>query len=742
MKKIFLFLGAVAFACTLHAKTVTLDVVHPLNPETITYDANGVWTETYNDEDFFTIDFPSVSFSHLPSGDSWEGYFWDGFTFSKSTKTTYSTMSDQFNCVAGGGLAGEGTPFLLGYAPEGWGPVSDCQAYFTDGKAWTAEEVYFCIGSWALENVLNGGAPARKFAAGDSLVIIVEGLDKDYNVIEGKKVVFFLADYRSANEADWKVNNGWEKCDLKALGEVYGLVFTMKSSDSGNYGANTALYFALDGLKISRPADVATFENKEGGINVAKADTCWQGADEPVVGNNVWKSGEFTFTTIKADWGGYQQFTVTNETANTSTGYLEPYRSAKGGAYEGENFVVWNDPYTGANDITFDAQVVSGFFVNNTAYAVNSMLNGDDFAKRFEKDDWFKLTIKGSLNGVAVNNQVEVDLAADGKYINEWTYVDLSSLGEIDAITFSMSSSDNSYGYMNTPAYFAMDNFGAKKPADYVEPARAEFPVVVDITIATGVVFTNAIEEEGWWQIIAKNDDYTVYICTKEGSTTAIAGTYTAADLDEEYSGIEFNATESGDYFTEGSITVSVNSETEEITAVGSFIGAEGVIYNLNITYKAPKADTTVEVKIADGKLDEEFADFGVYSVAGTDANGVSVQLSLWLDEGAAFAGDFTEEDLDFLYFGSFVAVGEEEFEIYSAAIEVIPGNLEGEYKINADLLCYNNTLYKVEMLIPADESALSTINADAKAKKLIRDGQVLIHRSGKTFTVQGAEVK
>ena len=29
--------------------------------------------------------------------------------------------------------------------------------------------------------------------------------------------------------------------------------------------------------------------------------------------------------------------------------------------------------------------------------------------------------------------------------------------------------------YLNTPAYFCMDNFGAEKPAGYVEPERAKF---------------------------------------------------------------------------------------------------------------------------------------------------------------------------------------------------------------------------------------------------------------------------
>lgn len=474
MRKVFFLLSAMVITCSMQAKSLTLDVAHPLNPETPVYDAKGIWNGVYNEDDYATIDFQGMSFFH----NAWESYnFWYGFCLASASDTTFSVTEDQFRCVAGGGLAGKGTPYVLAYAAEGMGPTSPCTMYFTtDAEPWLAKEVYLCIGSWALHNVLKGGAPARAFAAGDSLVIEIEGLDENGDIIADKKVTFFLADYRSSNSADWKVNNGWEKCDLTPLGEVYGLIFTMQTSDNNGSYSNTGLYFALDGLTIERPEKVATFENEAGCINVAKADTCWQGADAPVIGWNTWTSGTYNFRSYYGGNSGYgdyfTSFTVTNETANTSTGYTEAYRSAKGGAYEGENFVVWNM----YNDtITFDAQVVPGFFINNTAYAVASMVNGDSFTKAFGKDDWFKLTCIGVKDGAQVATK-DFYLAQNGEYVVGWTYVDLAELGEIDGLTFSMSSSDATGGFMNTPAYFAMDNFGAAKPDPYIEPERAIFP--------------------------------------------------------------------------------------------------------------------------------------------------------------------------------------------------------------------------------------------------------------------------
>ena len=43
--------------------------------------------------------------------------------------------------------------------------------------------------------------------------------------------------------------------------------------------------------------------------------------------------------------------------------------------------------------------------------------------------------------------------------IKDWTWVDLTSLGASDSLSFSLSSSDNGMFGMNTPAYFCLDNF-------------------------------------------------------------------------------------------------------------------------------------------------------------------------------------------------------------------------------------------------------------------------------------------
>ena len=206
-------------------------------------------------------------------------------------------------------------------------------------------------------------------------------------------------------------------------------------------------------------ATVATFEN----IELAEESVLHLSETGEI------ESGNYRFQQEVADYGEYGLYyfgsIVSNKKGNTYDAYGDSDKSASGGAYKGKNFVVWTTSYNGLDRVFLkQAAVVPGFYVNNTAWVVDAILNGDGMSEgAFGEGDYFTLTINAYLNGEAVNNEVKVDLAKGTSYIKDWTYVDLSSLGEVDVITFSLASSKfNDYG-MTTPAYFCIDNFGAKK---------------------------------------------------------------------------------------------------------------------------------------------------------------------------------------------------------------------------------------------------------------------------------------
>ena len=61
---------------------------------------------------------------------------------------------------------------------------------------------------------------------------------------ETKSITYYLA-------VDGEKNNGWIKVPLTALGQAAGLSFRMTTTDIGQFGENTPMYFALDGLTVN-----------------------------------------------------------------------------------------------------------------------------------------------------------------------------------------------------------------------------------------------------------------------------------------------------------------------------------------------------------------------------------------------------------------------------------------------------------------------------------------------------------
>lgn len=274
----------------------------------------------------------------------------------------------------------------------------------------------------------------------------------------------------------------------------------------------------------------------------------------------------------------------------------------------------------------------------------------------------------------------------------------------------------------------------------------AETPVegdTIDVTINSNttpgaLVWTDAVASAGWWQIIGTTEDYEFSLSNV--STTETAGVYTIDDLDPDYSYITvMTATDTTDVtFVDGSVTVAVANDGT-VTIVGALVGNDGNVYNFNLTYVDPKAERVANVTISNGTLYDGYASAGLYAVYGTaDDNTAYVQLAIWVEED--FAGDFTEEDLDFQYVGSGVQDADGSHSIFSAVINVLPGDAEGVYSITADLLCYNNTLYKVSMSIGKTEG-FENVDAAVKAIKRLVNGNVVIEKNGVKYSVNGAKL-
>jgi hypothetical protein len=168
-------------------------------------------------------------------------------------------------------------------------------------------------------------------------------------------------------------------------------------------------------------------------------------------------------------WGGLMTSggVVSNQTTKDAKGYEDAYKSAAGGACAGKNYLVWYVDTYSPNVIKLTkASTVPGMYVCNTALVESMIKLGDGMSSvvgGFTENDHLLLTIGGSLEGKEVNSTVEFYLAKGENIVNQWTYVDLSTLGKVDELHFTMSGTKtNSYG-LTTPAYFCIDNLGASK---------------------------------------------------------------------------------------------------------------------------------------------------------------------------------------------------------------------------------------------------------------------------------------
>ncbi len=114
-----------------------------------------------------------------------------------------------------------------------------------------------------------------------------------------------------------------------------------------------------------------------------------------------------------------------------------------------------------------------GVYVNLTSYPYYCIEYGDAFARAFNNGDDFTLTFHGVAPSSRADGETEKTLTVSlASYANGdltinrgWKYVDLTPLGAVNEIYFTMQSTDSGSWGMNTPGYFCMDKLTVK-PAD------------------------------------------------------------------------------------------------------------------------------------------------------------------------------------------------------------------------------------------------------------------------------------
>lgn len=256
------------------------------------------------------------------------------------------------------------------------------------------------------------------------------------------------------------------------------------------------LFMACSGLLLSmaacsddeKPSNPGEYDDTEV-ISLAEADLQYDadGIWSSNTVNTFIEANDYLFSHFVTNDYGFPYVTGFTASKSTDNAFYEgdmvshPYACISGGGINGAGspYLVGNWSAYSESD-TFDSRSLTirnndgqpfmpqSVMVNNNTYAYYSMTKGDNYAKKFEKGDWFKLI----AHGVQTDNSeltVEFYLAncttddVEAGIVNKWTTFDLTPLGVCNGIYFTMESSDSGQFGMNTPAYFCLDKLIVKE---------------------------------------------------------------------------------------------------------------------------------------------------------------------------------------------------------------------------------------------------------------------------------------
>jgi hypothetical protein len=123
---------------------------------------------------------------------------------------------------------------------------------------------YITNNTYAYNSMRDGDFTAKKFGG-------TSGNDPDWfritikgywnGALKNDSVDFYLADYRSSNNANDYIIKDWTFVNTQALGNVDSVIFNLSSSDNGIYGMNTPAYFCMDNLHVLISTDVKDMTN-------------------------------------------------------------------------------------------------------------------------------------------------------------------------------------------------------------------------------------------------------------------------------------------------------------------------------------------------------------------------------------------------------------------------------------------------------------------------------------------------
>jgi uncharacterized protein DUF4465 len=188
--------------------------------------------------------------------------FWGGWSYSNVTQAVAGDFENQYMALPGSG-AGGSAKYGVAFVDIDPSPTLTIPAGFVASSMQVTNTTYAGI------VIQNGNAFSRKFGDNPATPGTVETSFPDYFKLTiggrdaadqpvGMPIDVYLADYRFANDAQDYVLREWLPVSLSSLGGATKLTFDLETTDVGQFGPNTPLYFAMDNLVIEPIPEPAT----------------------------------------------------------------------------------------------------------------------------------------------------------------------------------------------------------------------------------------------------------------------------------------------------------------------------------------------------------------------------------------------------------------------------------------------------------------------------------------------------
>lgn len=259
----------------------------------------------------------------------------------------------------------------------------------------------------------------------------------------------------------------------------------------------------------------------------------------------------------------------------------------------------------------------------------------------------------------------------------------------------------------------------------------------IDVIIPGVSILTNntADTEEPWFEISGMNDSYYVVL---DIISNQVVGTYGKADFDYTYTAIYAIGGDSETKiavkeYDSNTATVSVKDDTTIVDA--SVMGKDGNIYHVVMKYYIPTPTQSIDVTLT-GTVDADtYAGHGLTNFEASDEN---YAISLLL--ACNGASTYTMDDLYGMNStkGSYLGDMQTKYiiDIVSANIVLAADNSFTAQFISTDARQFNITF-------TPSMTALSNTTADeAKALKVVRNGQLVIIKNGVEYNALGAQLQ